>query len=61
MKKIYNAPDTILKTVRSEKKLLAGSNPEIKWNPNEDVVDAGGVDARENNNAWQTPRSLWDE
>lgn len=59
MKKIYNAPDTILKTVRPEKKLLTGSNPEIHWNPNENV-NAGEVDSRENN-AWQTPRSLWDE
>jgi len=61
MKKIYNAPETILKTVNFKRTLLAGS-PGVKTGD-----DLGNEYYKEDisysreNTAWQTPRSLWDE
>lgn len=57
MKKIYNAPETILKKINLRRTLLAGS-PAVTIDPN-DTVDADDVEAR--GTAWTTPRSLWDE
>ena len=61
MKKIYNAPETILKTVRPEKRILAGSVGVEHGDDLGNEFNSEDISYSRENTAWQTPRSLWDE
>ncbi len=57
MKKIYFAPQTILKTVIVKNRMMAGSTPNAGLI--NDTVDAEDFESREN--SFIKPHSVWDE
>ncbi len=51
MKKTYQIPETVTMKIATSM-ILSASDPQVGADPNATPIDAGEVDARRSNNAW---------